>query len=60
VLRFAVARDFTVAGRTTAAGLALRADDGPFTAGEGPEVTGPTLPLLMGDGLPLLRERLAG
>ena len=73
VLRFAVARDFTVAGRTTAAGLALRADDGPFTAGEGPEVTGPTLSLLMvvagraahlddlaGDGLPLLRERLAG
>lgn len=71
VFGFAVGRDFTVAGRTTSAGLALRADDGPSTTGEGPEVTGPTLSLLMavagraahlvdlrGPGVAVLRGRL--
>jgi uncharacterized protein (TIGR03083 family) len=53
-----------------AEGLHLTAADGPFTAGEGPEVSGPTLALIMamagralycdqleGDGVTILRER---
>src|SRR6202035_3263600 len=47
VADFFVRRDFTVASRTHVAGLQLRADDGPFTAGTGPLVTGPTLALVM-------------
>ncbi len=55
-----------------AAGLRLAATDGPFTAGSGPVVTGPTLALVMalagraaycdeltGDGVDALRERCA-
>ncbi|MFC5142985.1 maleylpyruvate isomerase family mycothiol-dependent enzyme [Actinomycetospora rhizophila] len=72
VARFVASRDFTVAGKTMSAGLRLVATDGPFTAGEGPEVTGPTLALVMamagraahldaldGPGVATLRERLA-
>lgn len=71
VAEFYVSRNFTVNSKTTAAGLALRATDGPFRAGAGPEVAGPTLALVMamagrrshfdqlaGDGLPRLAERL--
>ena len=72
VAEFYARRDFTVASRTHAAGLQLRADDGPFTAGTGPLVTGSTLALVMtmagrvpyledlqGPGVPTLRSRLA-
>lgn len=71
VADFFARRDFTVAGRTRTAGLRLRASDGPFTAGTGPLVTGPTLALVMtmagrasyldrldGPGVPTLRSRL--
>ena len=73
VARFYVSRNFTVNSKTAAAGLHLRATDGSFSAGagSGPEVTGPTLALLMemagrrshldqlsGEGVPLLAERL--
>lgn len=73
VARFYASRNFTVNSKTAAAGLHLRATDGPFSAGagSGPEVTGPTLALLMemagrrshldqlsGEGVPLLAERL--
>lgn len=47
VARFYASRDFTVNSKTTAAGLSLRATDGPFEAGAGPEVAGPTLALVM-------------
>ncbi len=40
-------RDFTVSGRTISQGLSLRADDGPFSAGDGPLVSGPTVALVM-------------
>lgn len=73
VAEFYAHRNFTVASRTHAAGLQLKADDGPFTAGEGPLVTGPTLALVMtmagrvpylehlqGPGVPALRARLGG
>ncbi|GAB3276476.1 maleylpyruvate isomerase family mycothiol-dependent enzyme [Kineosporia babensis] len=40
-------RDFTVPGLTNSQGLHLQADDGPFQAGEGPLVTGPTVALMM-------------
>ncbi|MDT0163953.1 maleylpyruvate isomerase family mycothiol-dependent enzyme [Actinotalea sp. AC32] len=72
VADFFARRDFAVASRTHAAGLALEADDGPFRAGEGPRVTGSTLALVMamagrpayldeldGLGVPLLRGRLS-
>jgi uncharacterized protein (TIGR03083 family) len=72
VARFFAGRDFAVRSRTTAAGLELRADDGPFVAGSGPLVSGPTVALVMamagrtpyvdqleGPGVPTLRERLA-
>lgn len=72
VAEFFARRDFTVNSRTRAAGLELRADDGPFCAGSGPTVTGSTLALVMamagraayldeldGPGVPVLRERLA-
>ncbi|MCY0906173.1 maleylpyruvate isomerase family mycothiol-dependent enzyme [Arthrobacter sp. H14-L1] len=71
VAEFYARRNFTVASRTHAAGLQLRADDGPFTAGTGPLVTGPTVALMMtmagrapyleylqGPGMPTLRARL--
>ncbi|GAA4894397.1 maleylpyruvate isomerase family mycothiol-dependent enzyme [Actinomycetospora straminea] len=71
VADFFASRDFTVSGKTVSTGLHLRATDGPFEAGEGPEVTGPTLALLMvmagraahlddldGPGVATLRERL--
>lgn len=71
VANFFARRNFTVASRTHAAGLQLRADDGPFAAGSGPLITGSTLALVMGmagrapylnqlDGLgvPILRSRL--
>ncbi|MEO5781232.1 maleylpyruvate isomerase family mycothiol-dependent enzyme [Arthrobacter oryzae] len=71
VAEFYARRDFTVASHTHAAGLLLRADDGPFAAGAGPLVTGSTLALVMtmagrvpyledlqGSGVPILRSRL--
>jgi uncharacterized protein (TIGR03083 family) len=73
VARFYAARDFAVNSRTAARGLRLEASDGPFTAGEGPLVTGETLALTMamagrtvfcdeltGPGVPVLRERCSG
>jgi uncharacterized protein (TIGR03083 family) len=73
VATFFASRDFTVAGKTLTRGLSLQASDGPFAAGEGPRVTGPTLALVMamagrpahlddldGPGVATLRERLAG
>ncbi|WP_121253342.1 maleylpyruvate isomerase family mycothiol-dependent enzyme [Nocardioides ferulae] len=72
VADFYARRDFAVASRTNAAGLRLRADDGPFTAGEGPLVSGSTLALVMslagraeyldeleGPGVSTLRDRLS-
>ena len=71
VADFFAQRNFTVASHTHAADLRLRADDGPFAAGTGPLVTGPTLALVMsmagrvpylaeldGPGVPTLRSRL--
>ncbi|WP_434619934.1 maleylpyruvate isomerase family mycothiol-dependent enzyme [Arthrobacter sp. A5] len=71
VAEFYARRNFTVASRTHAAGLQLRADDGAFTAGTGSLVTGPTVALVMtmagrvpyleylqGPGVPTLRARL--
>ena len=70
---FFARRDFTVASRTTVAGLQLRADDGPFATDTGPLVTGSTLALVMtmagraayvdrldGPGVPTLRARVRG
>ena len=71
VAAFFARRDFTVASRTRVAGLQLRADDGPFIAGDGSLVTGSTLALVMsmagrapyvdelnGPGVQLLRSRV--
>ncbi|MBG0737994.1 maleylpyruvate isomerase family mycothiol-dependent enzyme [Paeniglutamicibacter antarcticus] len=71
VAEFYARRNFTVASRSNAAGLRLRADDGRFAAGTGPQITGPTLALVMtmagrvpyledlrGPGVPTLRLRL--
>ncbi|WP_104179225.1 maleylpyruvate isomerase family mycothiol-dependent enzyme [Arthrobacter sp. B0490] len=71
VAGFFVARNFTVPSRRNAAGLRLTATDALFTAGEGPEVRGSLLALVMclagraayldeldGPGLPLLRARI--
>ena len=71
VADFFARRNFTVASRTHAAGLQLRADDGPFATDAGPLVTGSTLALVMsmagrvsylaeldGPGVPTLRSRL--
>jgi uncharacterized protein (TIGR03083 family) len=71
VAAFFARRDFTVASRTHIAGLHLRADDGPFVAGNGSLVTGSTLALVMsmagrvpyldelsGPGVQLLRSRV--
>ena len=73
VAEFFARRNFAVASRTTASGLQLRADDGPFTAGSGPLVTGSTLALVMsmagrapyvdqlvGPGATTLRARVHG
>ncbi|MEV0720816.1 maleylpyruvate isomerase family mycothiol-dependent enzyme [Asanoa sp. NPDC050611] len=70
VARFFARRDFTVASRSKTRGLRLAATDGPFEAGEGPLVSGPTLAITMamagrtvycdeltGPGVPVLRER---
>jgi uncharacterized protein (TIGR03083 family) len=72
VAEFYARRDFTVPSRTLASGLRLEAADGPFGAGAGPRVTGPTLALVMtmagrreyldeleGPGRDALAERLA-
>jgi uncharacterized protein (TIGR03083 family) len=58
VAAFFARRDFTVASRTRVAGLCLRADDGPFSAGSGSLVSGSTLALVMGMAgrLPYLDE----
>jgi uncharacterized protein (TIGR03083 family) len=71
VAEFYAARNFTVPSKKTVAGLRLQADDGPFAAGSGPLVTGPTLALVMvmagrgtylerldGPGLSTLRTRM--
>ena len=71
VADFFARRNFTVASHTHAAGLQLRADDGPFATGAGPLVRGSTLALVMsmagrvsylaeldGPGVPTLRSRL--
>ncbi|GEL24922.1 hypothetical protein PSU4_38760 [Pseudonocardia sulfidoxydans NBRC 16205] len=47
VATFFAARDFAVASATVSKGLRLDATDGPFTAGDGPLVSGPTLALVM-------------
>lgn len=73
VARFFVARDFTVASRRNASGLRLEADDAQFAVGDGPEVRGNLLALVMclaarpaylgeleGPGVPVLRGRIAG
>lgn len=73
VAEFYARRNFTVASRTHAKGLQLKADDGPFLAGEGPVVSGSTLALVMtmagrpvyleelsGPGVPTLRSRIEG
>lgn len=61
VAHFFARHNFTVASRTHAAGLQLRAEDGPFTAGTGPVVTGPTLALVMSmAGRPTYLDELDG
>ena len=73
VAEFFAQRNFTVPSRNNSAGLRLTADDGPFTAGTGPEITGPTVALVMvmagriayldslhGPGVATLRSRLEG
>ncbi|MET7320845.1 maleylpyruvate isomerase family mycothiol-dependent enzyme [Streptomyces sp. NPDC005549] len=62
--------DMVVVAKKRIAGLRLAADDGPFTTGSGPVVSGPTVALVMamtgratycddleGDGVELLRDR---
>lgn len=71
VAEFYARRDFTVSSKTLIAGLRLEADDGPFNAGRGLEVSGTTLALVMtmagrreyldelnGPGRHALRERI--
>ena len=73
VADFYARRNFTVASRTTVAGLQLRADDRPFATGTGPLVTGSTLALVIsmagrapyvdqldGPGVSTLRARVNG
>ena len=65
--------DQVVVAKSRVRDLRLRATDGPFLVGEGPEVRGDTLSLIMamtgrsahleslvGEGVPLLRERMDG
>ncbi|WP_067652003.1 maleylpyruvate isomerase family mycothiol-dependent enzyme [Nocardia harenae] len=47
VARFFASRNFAVNSKDAVAGLRLEATDGPFAAGAGPLVTGPTLALVM-------------
>jgi uncharacterized protein (TIGR03083 family) len=47
VAEFYARRNFTVASKSIASGLRMMATDGPFTTGAGPQVTGPTLALMM-------------
>ncbi|GAA5051988.1 maleylpyruvate isomerase family mycothiol-dependent enzyme [Nocardia callitridis] len=47
VAHFFARKDFTVPSHSTAKNLRLEATDGPFTAGEGPVVQGPTIALVM-------------
>ncbi|MFC3965712.1 maleylpyruvate isomerase family mycothiol-dependent enzyme [Nocardia jiangsuensis] len=47
VARFFASRNFAVNSKDAVAGLRLEATDGPFTAGAGAQVTGPTLALVM-------------
>lgn len=47
VADFYAGRDFTISSKTLVAGLSLRATDGSFRAGQGAEVAGPTLALVM-------------
>ena len=71
VAEFYSGRDFTVPSRSLTSGLRLRATDGAFVVGDGPEVAGPTLALVMtmagrrayldrieGPGLSILADRL--
>lgn len=71
VAEFYASRNFAVPSRSNAAGLRLEAIDGPFAAGTGARVTGPTLALVMvmagraaylteldGPGAEILVERL--
>ncbi len=73
VADFFARRNFAVRSKTVAAGLQLRADDGPFAAGTGPLITGSTVALVMsmagrapyvdqldGPGVPTLRTRFVG
>ena len=65
--------DFVVIAKKRVADLRLEATDGPFAAGEGPLVSGPTIALIMamtgrgafcddleGEGVAVLRERCGG
>ncbi|GAA2694783.1 MULTISPECIES: maleylpyruvate isomerase family mycothiol-dependent enzyme [Actinosynnema] len=47
VARFFAAKDFAVNSRTLVRGLGLRASDADFRSGDGPEVRGPLLSLVM-------------
>lgn len=71
VAEFYASRDFAVNSMSLASELRLRATDGAFAHGSGPEVAGPTLALVMvmagrsshlgqlaGDGVPALAARL--
>ena len=71
VAKFYASRDFTVNSKTAVKGLSLRATDSDFSAGDGPEVAGPVLALVMamagrpdyldqlsGDGVATLAERI--
>lgn len=61
VAEFFASRNFTVASRSAADGLQLRATDGRFTAGYGLLVTGPTLALVMSiAGRAAYLDQLAG
>lgn len=70
VAHYYVRSNQMVPAKTRVAGLRLAATDGPFAAGTGPLVTGPTIALIMsmtgraafledltGDGVDLLRDR---
>ncbi|RZU60783.1 maleylpyruvate isomerase family mycothiol-dependent enzyme [Zhihengliuella halotolerans] len=73
VAEFFARHDFAVDSKSNAAGFELRADDGPFAAGDGDLVTGTTLALVMaiagrqayledleGPGVPALAARISG
>lgn len=73
VARFFATKDFAVNSRSLVKGLLLTATDADFRAGDGPEVSGPLLSLVMamagrpavladlhGDGVPELSGRISG